>query len=56
MVRVTDEAEGWPEQRAATIHDVGGRGLPLVSALSEKWGVRTADTGKVVWAELKIPA
>ncbi|MDT4926831.1 MAG: hypothetical protein QOG01_4544 [Pseudonocardiales bacterium] len=56
LVRVTDEAEGWPEQREATTHDIGGRGLPLVSALSETWGVRKADTGKVVWAELNIPA
>jgi anti-sigma regulatory factor (Ser/Thr protein kinase) len=56
VVRVSDEAAGWPEQREATIHDIGGRGLPLVSALSETWGVRMADTGKVVWAELKIPA
>lgn len=56
VVRVSDEAAGWPEQHEATIHDIGGRGLPLVSALSETWGVRMADTGKVVWAELKIPA
>jgi anti-sigma regulatory factor (Ser/Thr protein kinase) len=56
VVHVTDEAQGWPEQREATIHDIGGRGLPLVSALSETWGVRMADNGKVVWAELKIPA
>jgi anti-sigma regulatory factor (Ser/Thr protein kinase) len=55
-IRVTDEAQGWPEQRTATIHDVGGRGLPLVSALSETWGVRVVETGKVVWAEIKIPA
>lgn len=56
LVRVTDEAQGWPEQRAAGIHDVGGRGLPLVSALSTAWGVRPAARGKVVWAELAIPA
>ncbi len=55
IVRVTDQATGWPEQREAGVHDAGGRGLPLVSALSAAWGVRMADTGKVVWAEVPVP-
>jgi anti-sigma regulatory factor (Ser/Thr protein kinase) len=55
VVRVNDDAEGWPEPRSAGIHDVGGRGLPLVSALSETWGVRLADAGKLVWAAITIP-
>jgi anti-sigma regulatory factor (Ser/Thr protein kinase) len=55
IVRVTDQASGWPEQREASVHDAGGRGLPLVSALSAAWGVRMADTGKVVWAEVPVP-
>ncbi|MEU5092614.1 ATP-binding protein [Streptomyces sp. NPDC021356] len=29
----------------------GGRGLLLVSALSDKWGVGERNPGKVVWAE-----
>ncbi|MFJ9250740.1 ATP-binding protein [Streptomyces sp. NPDC101776] len=33
--------------------DEGGRGLLLVSALSDKWGVRERDFGKVVWAEFR---
>jgi len=34
----------------------GGRGLQLVSALSNRWGVEaTADGGKAVWFELEIP-
>jgi anti-sigma regulatory factor (Ser/Thr protein kinase) len=56
VIRVSDDAEGWPEQREAGIHDPGGRGLPLVSALSQAWGVRLTGTGKVVWAELTMPA
>lgn len=56
VVRVSDEAGGWPEPRDADIYDTGGRGLPLVSALSASWGVRMSGTGKVVWAELRIPA
>jgi anti-sigma regulatory factor (Ser/Thr protein kinase) len=29
-----------------------GRGLLLVSRVARRWGVRPADGGKVVWAEL----
>lgn len=29
----------------------GGRGLLLVSALADKWGVGERDPGKVVWCE-----
>ncbi len=53
-VRVTDRAEGWPEERIAGIHDAGGRGLTLVSAMSVAWGVRLIDGGKVVWAEIDL--
>ena len=31
-----------------------GRGLQLVDALSARWGVRSADVGKVVWFELPV--
>ncbi|MGW2046965.1 ATP-binding protein [Streptomyces sp. NPDC001858] len=31
--------------------DVGGRGLLLVAALSDKWGVRERELGKAVWCE-----
>lgn len=53
-IRVRDEADGWPEQRHAAVDDPTGRGLPLVSAVSRRWGVRLADRGKVVWAELAV--
>lgn len=52
VVRVTDQGTGWPEERNAGVHDTGGRGLALVSALSASWGVRIADGGKVVWSEI----
>lgn len=55
-LHVTDQAEGWPEPRQAGVTDTGGRGLPLVSALSASWGVRLVPTGKVVWAELPVPS
>ncbi|HEV7203989.1 MAG TPA: ATP-binding protein [Jatrophihabitans sp.] len=56
LLRVADEARGWPEERHAGIHDTSGRGLPLVSALSSSWGVRIVEHGKVVWATLALPA
>ncbi len=55
LVSVGDAAAGWPEPREAGIHDTGGRGLPLVSAISSSWGVRMLATGKTVWAELDVP-
>jgi anti-sigma regulatory factor (Ser/Thr protein kinase) len=35
-------------------HATSGRGLILVQALSDAWGTRTHDTGKVVWFELDV--
>ncbi|MEU6380138.1 ATP-binding protein [Streptomyces sp. NPDC046909] len=34
----------------------GGRGLLLVAALADKWGVGQRDPGKVVWCEFVRPA
>lgn len=53
-VHVRDDAGGWPEERNTHIDDPGGRGLPLISAVSSRWGVRMAGGGKVVWAELQL--
>lgn len=43
-----------PTEREATTDEVNGRGLQLVGALAESWGVSAADPrcGRVVWAEL----
>jgi anti-sigma regulatory factor (Ser/Thr protein kinase) len=35
--------------------DTGGRGLVIVRALSDRWGVRLSDTGKSVWCEIVLP-
>ncbi|MFF7974640.1 ATP-binding protein [Streptomyces sp. NPDC007905] len=35
--------------------DEGGRGLLLVAALSDKWGVGERNPGKVVWCEFVRP-
>jgi anti-sigma regulatory factor (Ser/Thr protein kinase) len=49
---VRDHGEGVPAPRRPAAYEVGGRGLPIVAALSAGWGVEPADPGKVVWAEL----
>ncbi|WP_229711576.1 ATP-binding protein [Streptomyces daqingensis] len=57
-IEVCDEggdcAEVVPRQAAAD--DVNGRGLQLVSAVAERWGVRPGvhEQGRVVWAELSL--
>jgi anti-sigma regulatory factor (Ser/Thr protein kinase) len=33
-----------------------GRGLAIIEALSESWGVRPYDVGKIVWFTLQAPA
>ncbi|MFD7922001.1 ATP-binding protein [Streptomyces sp. NPDC059740] len=41
-----------PLLRGAGPEDTGGRGLALVAALSESWGVRPRGEGKTVWFAL----
>jgi anti-sigma regulatory factor (Ser/Thr protein kinase) len=43
-----------PQAKNPTPKDAGGRGLVIVEALSERWGVRVTDSGKSVWSELDI--
>ena len=50
---VHDSGPGNP--RVADDADEGGRGLLLVAALSDKWGVEERDPGKVVWCEFVLP-
>jgi anti-sigma regulatory factor (Ser/Thr protein kinase) len=55
-IEVTDEGSPLtePRPREAGFDEEGGRGLLLVGALSDAWGVRAARTGhgRTVWAEL----
>jgi anti-sigma regulatory factor (Ser/Thr protein kinase) len=48
-VEVHDSGGGWP--CLAERSDEGGRGLLIVDALADKWGVGQRAPGKVVWAE-----
>lgn len=44
--------EQLPERRVPC--DEGGRGLMLVEALADKWGVAPRQPGKTVWAEVRL--
>lgn len=50
-VEVHDSGGGIPHVDEAGDADEGGRGLLLVAALADKWGVGERELGKVVWAE-----
>jgi anti-sigma regulatory factor (Ser/Thr protein kinase) len=49
LLRVADEAGTLAVARRATPGDDGGRGLVLVEALCDRWGVDANESGKTVW-------
>lgn len=51
-IGVTDDAGGDPKVAHSNPDDEHGRGLKIVDALCEDWGVQRTRTGKQVWAEL----
>jgi anti-sigma regulatory factor (Ser/Thr protein kinase) len=53
-VEVHDSGSGVP-RIVDDADDQGGRGLLLVAAMSDKWGVRVRELGKVVWCEFVRP-
>ncbi|MFE7839039.1 ATP-binding protein [Streptomyces sp. NPDC057474] len=54
-LEVADSGDGKPELRCAGDDEVCGRGLALVEALADDWGVASRDgVGKVVWASLAM--
>ncbi|MGW5335213.1 ATP-binding protein [Streptomyces bauhiniae] len=53
-VEVRDTGEGTPRRRPRIPLAVAGRGLEIVDALCEKWGVAEQVVGKTVWAELVV--
>lgn len=48
-VEVHDSGSAWP--LTPEHQDEGGRGLFVVQALADKWGVGRRHPGKVVWCE-----
>jgi two-component sensor histidine kinase len=55
---VADPSTESPAPRHAEWQDEAGRGLLVVSSLSDQWGFCTApaDQGKVVWAAFATPS
>jgi hypothetical protein len=55
---VFDGSLTMPRIRRATETDEGGRGLQLITALSQRWGTRYTPNGKCIWTEqaLQPPA
>ncbi len=51
-VCVSDGSTRHPAVRDAGTEALGGRGLAIVEALAESWGVADRGDGKVVWARL----
>ena len=55
-VSVHDHDPRLPELREADTFATGGRGLAMVAAVADSWGVRPeGDSGKVVWFTLPAP-
>jgi anti-sigma regulatory factor (Ser/Thr protein kinase) len=53
-VGVTDDDPTPPALASADLAAGGGRGLPLVAALSDRWGIATGrGGGKCVWYEMR---
>ncbi|MGA5312545.1 ATP-binding protein [Streptomyces pseudogriseolus] len=55
-VAVVDTSRRMPELRIVGPDAIGGRGLLLVDALSDRWGTDLLPWGKRVWAEIAIKA
>lgn len=58
LVEVSDAGDGRPPSRGVRQIDLPfaetGRGLALVAAFADAWGVREREIGKTVWARLLV--
>lgn len=46
------DRQNLPLLRSPTPIDIDGRGLIIVEAIADRWGVRVTSSGKAVWSEL----
>lgn len=53
-VELSDHGQGQPVLRSPTPREQSGRGLRIVQALSEDWGVTPSPNGKLVWFTLPL--
>jgi PAS domain S-box-containing protein len=55
ICEVSDGSSTAPHLRRARALDEGGRGLLLVSQVTQRWGTRQTPLGKTIWAEQALP-
>jgi GAF domain-containing protein/anti-sigma regulatory factor (Ser/Thr protein kinase) len=55
ICEVADEAATSPQLRRADDADEGGRGLFIVSQVTQRWGYRPSRRGKAIWTEQALP-
>lgn len=53
-VEATDSNDRHPVVALGPLEALSGRGLPMVAAMADDWGVDTLEDGKVVWASFTI--
>ncbi len=55
-LEVEDDSGGRPMMKSPSITDTSGRGLQIVAALADEWGVELVpeSTGKIVWATIAL--
>jgi anti-sigma regulatory factor (Ser/Thr protein kinase) len=53
-VVVTDNGHGWPTPQSPAPSDPSGRGLMIIAAIADRWGVEPTHASKTVWAELAV--
>lgn len=54
ICEVTDGGHTSPHLRRADPDDEGGRGLFLVTQLTDRWGTRSSRHGEAIWAEIPL--
>ncbi|GGP16668.1 ATP-binding protein [Nonomuraea glycinis] len=47
--QVTDDSTAWPTPLPAGLDEEHGRGLAIVAAYADRWGVTSESAGKAVW-------
>jgi anti-sigma regulatory factor (Ser/Thr protein kinase) len=50
---VTDNGCGWPTMHRPEAEDPHGRGLMIIDAIAQSWGIEPSGVHKAVWAELE---
>ena len=51
-IEISDSSAEWPVRQTVGVDAISGRGIAIVDALAQSWGVDPATTGKRVWFEV----